>query len=1159
MPKTAKNQEPAKDQKKKKIRKLKDESSFAFFVHATMFLFFLSSSTFLMFLYKNRYPLFVNNEILPEVLYGFVGLLIVSVVSFFFFSFIKFLGRLFLATATGACAAYLLGLWFPNNVGHEIGAYISFIPSDMMSLLTENGNMYVGCVVGLLFYILLNMFKGGAMAVLTIPMMGIVFFLLNNSSKQVPVDIQKKPAFAFENSEEQKKDNLIYLILSDHTSYRGSIEQMQALDKESPLRESLSPAFMNDFYQSNGFTFYTTAFTKYTDRYRSVGGALNPEMDEVKLDLFNRDDASYFISSDEAKAYPTTSSLFKKWQDDGYKINVYQTYPLDFCKTSTKVDLCVSHPGPLGALYKTNISPNNRFFLLLGHFLRSFPAGKKMVSMAKEKFPNAKVPFIAAPYSASLPIGQADVLYRLSQDVQQAEGKNVFFAHLSLPLTPYMYNENCQLENDPMKWRNHLSEKGTNEFEKNRGSYMKQLACTYGQINYLMEELKKKDILKNTKIVIHGDRGENIKIQENKITDYSRLQLMKENIRLKNLTVFAVYDPAVKKASTRDDFCDVPTLVSMYVLGNKEVKCREFEFESTASESERKDIYKWLGTPLSAEVKKVGDYKKTYTTWLENGGQLLMSKLEQLDRNVGGNVKVNFMAPPSSSVDEKVKEPEKKTDVVPVPEAVDENPPFDVNMIGKENEKEEKRESVKVENQPLAELPSLEMPELPSIEPASIATLPVIEKADMKEKVVVEKEIQQSILEQKSDKTVVEKNIQQPVLESKPAELVVEQVELPPVVEVVDLPKEMGKENVQQIKQTKTTVKVVKTVEPQIAKPADKEIKVEEKILVEDAESKPKQIEVPQIKSEYRQDKWKSVEGTEAVPVVAELQQGLEENTKVVVSIEEKIIEKTDDGKSVEETLAEANQQKSEKVDEQQSVADKQESVPVESSVAETTTTVEKTESVPAVGEALDQKIEQVKTETKKTVVVQQAVEPKTAEKVDQKQAETEKAMAKIEKAKVILDKRDQEKKRIAEKRKELFKDSDEKDITREVVTERINENGQVETFIFIERKPNPKRNVQKVAPAVQKDLTNDLSHETEQHELNSTLEKEVAPTVEEIKPVEQKLDEKNVQFDQKNVASDVKSDTMAPEIAEPRKELSAEGQKMVEQLAKEALQQQTE
>lgn len=1135
MPKPTKKQEQAQDKKQKKVRKLKDESSFAFFVHATMFLFFLSSSTFLMFLYKNRYPLFVNNEILPEVLYGFVGLLVISVISFFFFSFIKFLGRLFLATAAGACAAYLLGLWFPNNVGHEIGAYVSFIPSDMMSLLTENGNMYVGCIIGLIFYILLNMFKGGAMAVLTIPMMGIVFFLLNNSSKQVPVEIYKKPAFAFENPEEQKKDNLIYLILSDHTSYRGSVEQVSALDKESPMKKSLSPAFMNDFYQTNGFTFYTSAFTRYTDRYRSVGGVLNPEMDEVKLDLFNRDDASYFISSDEAKAYPTTSSLFKKWQDDGYKINVYQTYPLDFCKTNVNVDKCISHPGPLGALYKTNISPNNKFLLLLGHFLRSFPAGKKVVKMAKEKFPTAKVPFIAAPYSASLPIGQADVLYRLGQDVQQAEGKNVFFAHLSLPLTPYMYNENCQLEDDPMKWRDHISAKGLNEFEKNKASYLKQLACTYGQINYLMEDLKKKDVLKNTKIIIHGDRGENIKIQENKITDFSRIQLMKENIRLKNLTVFAVYDPAVKKASVRDDFCDVPTLVSKYALGNKDAKCREFEFESTATESERKDIYKWVGTPLSNEAKKAEDYKKTYTTWLENGGQLLMAKLEQLDRNIGGDVKVNFMAPPS--VDEKVKVEEKKTDIVPVPEVEEENPPFDINNIAESNvvepkmEKQPQKETVKVEEkQPVAELPALDMPELPPME------LPVVKTVEVK-------------------KTVVEKTVTQPVAEQKPTEVVVETMELPPVVEVVELPKEIGKDNVQQIKQTKTTVKVVKTIEPQAAKPADSVVKVEEKILAED--SKPKQIEVPQIKSEYRQDKWKTIENAEAVPVVAELQQGLEENTKVVVSVEEKTIEKTDDGKTVEETLAEANRQEAVKVEEQPVLAAvEQQSSPAETVVTTTTTVVEKTE--PVVGTSLDQRIEQVKkevkTETKKTVVVQQAVEPKAAEKVEQKQAETEKAMAKIEKAKAVLDKREQEKQRVAEKRKELFKDSNQKDITREVVTTRINENGQEETFIFIERKPNPKRNVQQVAPAVQKDLADDLSHENEQHELNSTLEKEVAP-VEEPKQVEQKVIEQTTTTVQQ-VVTESKSDAVAPEIGESKKELSKEGQKLVEQLAQEALQQ---
>ena len=103
----AETEQIEKKSNESKIRKAaqKDESSISFYLHASLFLFFLTAYAFALFLYKNKYPLILNNEILPEVLFAFFGLLVFSFGSLFLLSFWRFLARVFIAATAGGVVA----------------------------------------------------------------------------------------------------------------------------------------------------------------------------------------------------------------------------------------------------------------------------------------------------------------------------------------------------------------------------------------------------------------------------------------------------------------------------------------------------------------------------------------------------------------------------------------------------------------------------------------------------------------------------------------------------------------------------------------------------------------------------------------------------------------------------------------------------------------------------------------------------------------------------------------------------------------------------------------------------------------------------------------------------------------------------------------------
>ena len=1068
----------------------KDEAAISFYLHASLFLFFLTSYTFLLFLYENKYPLILNNEILPEVLFACFGLLIFSFLSLFILSFWRFLARVFIAAVAGGAVAYILGLLYPFNIGNYFAHYVSFLPQNVLMYIAENGNQTIAVLAGIVFFIMLNIFKGGAMAFLSLPVLVALFLLLNTAAKQTIPETVRATAAADDKTTKDKTENLIYLILADHTGYATAVESWQVLNPKSlnPVALPFNPTFIPSFYQTNKFTFYPAAYLRYQDKYRNIGNALNPSLTEISNDLFNRDDAAYYVSSEDAQVYTTRNDLFKELKKRGYRLNVYQTYPFDFCKGAgaKDVDFCQTYPAPLGALYQTNMTTASRLMLLAGHWLYSTPFGKETAKFIydklKDKVNLSNVPFLGNPLSMSLPVGQPLVLSGLRKDVLAAKGKNAFFAHLNLPHYPYVYDQNCRLKADPMAWRSNVpytDKKELNGELKRWEDYNQQLFCTYNQINYLIKELETAKLLDKTTIVIHGDKGANIQKENADDLELTRVDKVINRFKNNMTTVFGIYKPQNKKAEINKSPCDIGTLIASQLLGDQAAVCQPPDLSRFTQEEQDKSLA-WLSSAIADNYFPSTGFEPLYSSWLEKGGQAYMAaldeRLKQIGKTQAETSKISFVAPPAFlEADQKKQsaEPdqtkEKTTDFVPVPEKEplkqdkitekQEAPAAEEKQASAESEHfaAEQKDSSETQKKQTEDIIADDFGELPKP-----IVLPEIDSSmEDKWKTTDIKEGQKTTLELLPDlaetgEKAEPKEISAPAAVTEQQELPAPQPSPVPAVELLPLPVLESENTLQklpeiQTEQPQAVLPPLETVEiPELTPLPAVEVPTE----AEQPQAVPpplETVEIPELTPLPAVEVPTEAEQPQAVPPPLEVPEVPELTPLPAVEVPTEA-EQPVSSAALQEAKAEA-EAKAKAEAEAKAKAEAEAKAKAE---AEAKAKAEAEAKAKAEAEAKAKAEAEAKAKAEAEAKAKAEAEAKAKAEAEAKaKAEAEELQKKAPPPPPV--------------------NADQLDIIKETVTERVNDDGEIETYIFIERKPNPNRFKKKETS--QRVLQQDLVH----------------------------------------------------------------------------------
>ena len=190
-------------------------------------------------------------------------------------------------------------------------------------------------------------------------------------------------------------------------------------------------ALITSFLDYN-FNVYTGAYSKFHESKLSIPSILNfSETGEIYIENYYKEPPNINMKE---------NLTFKFLSQQGYNINVYGDY-LSYCKPNKfKITKCVKYRNRV--LFNTTHAVEDKLILIVDDFLR------KTRILSFYNFISNKLNFIPQ-YNWNMPVTDAHITTSirafdlLQNDVIKSKPGDAFFAHLTFPHSPYLYNKNC--------------------------------------------------------------------------------------------------------------------------------------------------------------------------------------------------------------------------------------------------------------------------------------------------------------------------------------------------------------------------------------------------------------------------------------------------------------------------------------------------------------------------------------------------------------------------------------------------------------------------------------------------------------------------------------------------------------------------------------------
>ncbi len=263
------------------------------------------------------------------------------------------------------------------------------------------------------------------------------------------------------------------------------------------------------------------------------------------------------------------NKYFETLVNNKYNLNIYQNNNINFCLLDQiNIRNCYNYY-PINSIKdKKGFISTFLYSLSLPNAIQNYLAKKEMITSF------ARTPTIQQ---------QKEILNQAQNDIVSGFGNNIYFIHLSSLSKPYLYDSNCEIKTVK---------------ESDESMYIDQLACTYKQLDSFISALAKQDKLKNTKIIIHGLSGANLKKDtirpDFSYSDNAGMELAKDT----HLTTFGLFNSKNQKFTVDTEACDITTLL-LHSLGSKSTKCKSVNISSFSPEnphSLHKKINNWFNS-----------------------------------------------------------------------------------------------------------------------------------------------------------------------------------------------------------------------------------------------------------------------------------------------------------------------------------------------------------------------------------------------------------------------------------------------------------------------------------------------------------------------------------------------------------------------------------
>jgi hypothetical protein len=308
---------------------------------------------------------------------------------------------------------------------------------------------------------------------------------------------------------------IIHLILDEHIGTEGI-----PTDVEGGLA---ARNLITEFYLKNGFQLFGGAFSHYFYTPFSIGNMLN----------FGPENHPAPLTSGRGPYALLQNKYFQLLSEKKYRIEVLSPGWLNFCSDSKVViGACIErHWGVLKNFAKLELPSAQKFQVLYSRYLSESTIVTLMVyavilPLIKD-FPPAIALANEWTWALNIERTRTDSLNTLAdlkllwRDIISVPHGNVLFAHLSIPHYPYVALPDCSIRppNRFFLWKSRgLPNPPPTNTETSRKEhyrqYFQQLECLYFKLEELIDRMRAAGIYENSIIIIHGDHGSRININD---------------------------------------------------------------------------------------------------------------------------------------------------------------------------------------------------------------------------------------------------------------------------------------------------------------------------------------------------------------------------------------------------------------------------------------------------------------------------------------------------------------------------------------------------------------------------------------------------------------------------------------------------------------------
>jgi hypothetical protein len=330
----------------------------------------------------------------------------------------------------------------------------------------------------------------------------------------------------------QSQPPIVHLILDEHIGIEG-------LPTEIPGATEWGES-LRAFYLRSDFSLYGAAYSLFFDTDESMATLLNSTM--------GPDTASLISGSDDHRRIHA-NGWFEKLVQEGYQIRVYQSEHLDFCNAKdADVTYCFTYPAnSIRSIADTDISLSDKLGLIFSRL-----AGRGLsfrIARAPVRSSDAAPATVLATDEVWLGgLSTLPVFERIASDMRTQARGTVFFAHLLLPHSSYVFDRDCSVSKEPWlrsfdpsqpSWGNTAASR-----RQRYALYIEQMRCAQGELAKLFEQMKALGIFDDALIIVHGDHGSRIAI--NSPSSKNRKLLSDNDFRDNYSTLMAIHMPEIE-------------------------------------------------------------------------------------------------------------------------------------------------------------------------------------------------------------------------------------------------------------------------------------------------------------------------------------------------------------------------------------------------------------------------------------------------------------------------------------------------------------------------------------------------------------------------------------------------------------------------------------